>query len=363
MKILRNILIFALSLIIVLYLATKLLEPKYTDIREGNMVSEYYSGEKDHQVLFVGDCELYENVSPVELWRQYGITSYIRGSAQQLIWQSYYLLEDTLKYETPKVVVFNVLSMKYNEPQKEAYNRMSIDGMPLSLAKIRDIEASKVAGEDTASYLFPLLRYHDRWKDLSWNDVKYLFSRPKVTINGFMMRNDVKPVDWIPDAQPLADYNFGPTAWEYLDKMRDLCKSKGIQLMLVKAPSLYPFWYAQWDQQIADYAKANGLIYKNMLVSKAPGDMTPAQALPEIGLDYSADTYDGGLHLNCAGAEKLSDYLGKILQTSYFLPDLRSDSKEAAIWKPKVAAYDKWKQLQLQEIADTGKVQTFFVPG
>ena len=46
---------------------------------------------------------------------KYGITSYIRGSAQQLTWQSYYLLEDALKHETPKVVVFNVLALKYNE--------------------------------------------------------------------------------------------------------------------------------------------------------------------------------------------------------------------------------------------------------
>ena len=50
---------------------------------------------------------------------KYGITSYIRGSAQQLVWQSYYLLEETLKYEKPKVVVFNVLAMKYNEPKRK----------------------------------------------------------------------------------------------------------------------------------------------------------------------------------------------------------------------------------------------------
>ena len=87
-----------------------------------------------NDVIFIGDCEVYENISPVTLWQEYGITSYIRGSAQQLIWQSYYLLEETLRYETPKVVVFNVLSMKYNEPQNEAYNRMTVDGMKLCIS-------------------------------------------------------------------------------------------------------------------------------------------------------------------------------------------------------------------------------------
>lgn len=69
----------------------------------------------------------YTSFSPVELYNKYGITSYIRGSAQQLIWHSYYLLEEMLERENPKIVVYNVLAMKYDEPQKEAYNRMTID--------------------------------------------------------------------------------------------------------------------------------------------------------------------------------------------------------------------------------------------
>lgn len=112
-----------------LYLLQRLLAPKYAaDVVEGALIAEYYSEEKDHDVVFIGDCEVYENFSPAVLWRDYGINSYIRGSAQQLIWQSYYLLEDTLRYEKPDTVIFNVLSMQYNEPQREAYNRMTLGG-------------------------------------------------------------------------------------------------------------------------------------------------------------------------------------------------------------------------------------------
>ena len=123
----KKILRIAISTIVaigVLYLLQLLLTPKYmTGIIEGAFIAEYYENEteyeeKDHDVLFVGDCEVYENFVPQVLWEEYGIHSYIRGSAQQLIWQSYYLLEDSLRYEKPDVVVFNVLSMKYNEPQK-----------------------------------------------------------------------------------------------------------------------------------------------------------------------------------------------------------------------------------------------------
>ena len=83
-----------------LYLLQRLLVPKYqTGIVEGSMVEEYYKDASHHEVLFIGDCEVYENFSTITLWEKYGITSYIRGSAQQLTWQSYYLLEDALKYQ------------------------------------------------------------------------------------------------------------------------------------------------------------------------------------------------------------------------------------------------------------------------
>ena len=82
---------------VVLYLADLLLRPKYMgDVTEGALTAEYYEAYGDHDVLFVGDCEVYENFSTVQLWKEFGINSFIRGGAQQLVWQSYYLLEDAL---------------------------------------------------------------------------------------------------------------------------------------------------------------------------------------------------------------------------------------------------------------------------
>ena len=61
----------------------------------------------------------------------------------------------TLEYEKPKVVVFNVPSMKYNEPQKEAYNRLTLEHMKLSKHKIGAIKASMMDNEDLITYIFP----------------------------------------------------------------------------------------------------------------------------------------------------------------------------------------------------------------
>ena len=59
----------AVLLIGALYIVQRLLVPKYqTGIVEGSMVEEYYKDRSDHEVLFVGDCEVYENFSTIELW-------------------------------------------------------------------------------------------------------------------------------------------------------------------------------------------------------------------------------------------------------------------------------------------------------
>ena len=54
-----------------LWLLQRLLVPKYVDgIVEGAFVAEYYKEEKDFDVIFVGDCEVYENFSPIVLWEE-----------------------------------------------------------------------------------------------------------------------------------------------------------------------------------------------------------------------------------------------------------------------------------------------------
>jgi len=347
-KILINIAALCFA-ILILFLLQKLFMPKYvSEIREGSLIAEYYGEVKDHDVMFIGDCEVYENFSPITLWEKYGITSYIRGSAQQLIWQSYYLLEETLKYEKPKVVVFNVLSMKYNEPQKEAYNRLTLDGMKLSKSKINDIKASMMEDESFISYIFPLIRYHARWSKLTGDDFKYMFEKDQISHNGFLMRTDVKPVTVIPKGKKLADYQFGENSYDYLDRMTKLCKDNNIELILIKAPSTYPYWYDEWDTQMVNYAEKNDLTYINFL-----------DLIEEVGIDFSNDTYDGGLHLNLYGAEKLSVYFGKTLSEEFGVLDNRNVSATAKIWDEKVDSYYAMEEDQQRELAEYGYLKSY----
>lgn len=330
-----------LILVIILSFLQRLLMPKYmTNIKEGALVAEYYNNAGGNDVIFIGDCEVYENISPITLWEEFGIPSYIRGSAQQLLWHSYYLLEETLKYEKPKVVVFSVLCMMYADNEstrdldsREAYNRMTLDGMKWSTSKLKCIKASmtddELAANGVWTYIFPILRYHDRWSDLAREDFEYLFKKEEVSDNGYLMQLGIRPVQDDYARKPLVDYTFGDTCYEYLDKIVDLCRENDIQLIFMKAPSLSPVWYDEWEAQIVDYAAEHDIYYVNFLNYQE-----------EIGIDWNTDTYDMGLHLNVYGAEKLSRYLGQILIEECDLPDRRSDEKLSAVWEKKAETYN-----------------------
>lgn len=335
-----------LSLILtVLIFLQMLLVPKYmTCFQEGALIGEYYENAGDNDVIFIGDCEVYENFSPIALWEEYGITAYIRGSAQQTVWQSYYLLEETFRYEVPNVVVFNVLAMKYDTPEstgtpsrREAYNRMTLDTMRWSPSKWNAILASMTEEERTwesmFTYLFPVLRYHDRWNELTAEDFTYFFHRDAVSHNGYLMQTGVKPYTSAYAEPPLNNYNFGENSQSYLDKIVQLCKTHGVQLILIKAPSLYPIWWEEWDAWIEEYANENDLMYLNML-----------SAQTEIGIDWNTDTYDAGLHLNVYGAEKASKWFGRILMENCGISDHRNDETIAARWGEKAVRYHDQKR-------------------
>ena len=329
MRKLRVLIIIIIFILLFLFF-TRLLQPKYaTSLVEGSMISQYYRESKDHEVVFIGDCEVYANFSPMVMFEEQGIKAYVRGSSQQLIWQSYSILEETLEYETPKVVVFNVNAMRYSEPVSEAYNRLTIDYMKWSKQKIDIINSSMTEEENIWYYIFPLLRYHSRYDELSSEDFEYLLKTKDNTFNGFLVNKNIKPVESLPTQRPLGNYQFADICYEYLDKITDLCKENGIELILIKAPSLYPYWYEEYDEQMEQYAKENGIAYYNFV-----------DQIDEIGIDFSVDTYDGGLHLNLTGATKMSQYFANILAENYDLTNYRGDS----LYEQKLRDYKEFIQ-------------------
>lgn len=311
-KVVSILIIFVFTFIFL----NKLVSPKYQEsLIEGSFTSDYYESSMNHDVIIIGDCEVYENISPMEIYQTNGIKSYVRGNSQQMMWQSFYILEETLKYEKPKAVILSVNALRNGVDMKnEAYNRLVLDKMKWSNSKVKMINESMTSKESFLSYVFPILRYHSRMSELNKEDFNYLFKSDVKSYNGFVINKGVKGVDELPTKRPMPSYDFDKKNIEYLDKIRKLCEDNDIKLILVKVPSLYPYWYDEYDKYVEDYASKYDLGFYNFL-----------DYIEEIGIDYNEDTYDGGLHLNITGSSKFSKYLALMLEYDYNLKGDKQD--------------------------------------
>ena len=156
------------------------------------------------------------------------------------------------------------------------------------------------------------------------------------------------PQGEFPPAIPLMDYSFDEKSMDYLAKSVELCKERGIKVVLVHAPIIYPTWYDEWDSQVKDFAKEHDVTYFNYI-----------EHIEDIGLDMSRDTYDAGMHLNIYGAEKLADYLGEWLKSNADLTDMRTDPAVSAVYEEKLKFYEFMKQDQLSEIEQYGQLVNY----
>ena len=77
------------------------------------------------------------------------------------------------------------------------------------------------------------------------------------------------------------------------------------------------------------YALENGISYYNFV-----------DKIEEIGIDFSQDTYDAGLHLNLTGATKMSKYFAEILMQNYDLTNYRGDT----LYEEKLQEYKEFIQ-------------------
>ena len=333
--------VFVLLSALLLGTAQALLVPHDKEANpEAFLLSDYFDA--DHaladEVVFLGDCEVYEAFSPVILWQEQGISARVCGTPQQLMWHSYAVLEEVFARSAPKVVVLGVYGLVYSEPQSEAYNRMVLDHLPASSTKWKVLGDAMTEDESRASYLFPLLRYHDRWSELSWRDVTTLFeAQPPVSVRGYLVQTGVVPGDapGHEGALPPSESAFGPMALEYFDRIVSMCRDNDAALVLIKAPTdswRYP-WHDEYETQVVSLAEQYGLPYYNFL-----------NEIEAIGLDFSTDTYDRGLHLNVHGAEKLTSYFGKMLEQAYDLTDGRQNEALADAWNEDIARYEIQKE-------------------
>lgn len=336
---------FLALIILALGIAQEVLKAKF--IQDSTTIIDGFYAEKrnDIDVLFLGSSNCFCTIDPLVLYEEYGIASYDFASSSQSMDISLLYLKEALKRQKPKVVALEVNYLPGQNTSGIGEDSMlwGLTNMPLTRDKLQCIYhlLGKV-DEEYMSYVFPLLRYHERWKEISMQDYTYMSQDKTNWSKGYLRTEEVSgsPVD-------LSEYKQEGASWlderavECLGEMAKICKKEGIELILFKSPRCG--WYQYFTIEIEALAEEYGITYLdyNALVE-------------EVGLDMAKDFRDIA-HLNNQGAAKVSLHVGAYLKEHYSLPDRRKDDKENS-WDQAVA-YQKRLQLGEDYFADAVTVK------
>lgn len=240
-------------------------------------------------VLVLGDSESMTSFSPLQAWKEHGITSYVGGQYGQRVPETYGMLTRGLRKQKPKLVVLETHVLfnysNFAHELRSAENEFLCD-------------------------LFPIFRFHSFWKDAfnpkdesDHNDYKgFVIKEGRQSyLQGAYMRKTKKreEIPWL--------YRL------YLQGIISRCKKNDIPVLLYSAPSPKNYTYSRHNT-IQNFADENNLPYLDLNLKSQ-----------ELKIDWQDDTMDRGDHLNLKGAKKVTAYMGNFISQLGIVPDHRGD--------------------------------------
>lgn len=295
--------LFVAILLGLLEVSSLIFQPKSNDKAAGihyPRANGVLSEPKDSlDAIFIGDSEAYHSFVPLNIWKDYGITSYAISSPAQKLVYSMEFLKKTFDRQSPKIVF-----LETNAIFRKSYF------------------------EDEITYkseqIFPVFRYHDRWKNLQLKDLSptveytatennkgYLFTKKckpasDKAINKYMKYSDV--------SAPILSTNE-----KYLKQIAKFCENHNAKLVLISTPSTKN-WNYQRHNAMEAVSKELGVDYIDTNLLR-----------DDIPIDWKKDSKDKGDHLNYNGAVKVTKYIGQYLNDTKLFKDKRNDP-----------SYDSW---------------------
>lgn len=328
-KFLLSVLLFALIFLLTVgpitwLFARKSLEGPWDMTRK---ISGFYNEpEGEFSVMFFGSSHVYASVSPLQLWANTGVKSYVFATQLQPMWATYAYIKEALKTQDLQLIVVECNMMGGDqEYYDDGVNFSFMDDIPLSLNKIQLAFASAPEGE-RAPLLWNFMKYHGRWSELEDQDYYTKRSDLRDPYKGHVLLPDKQVVT--PEVIPMAEGESGELLdknVEYLAKIVALCEARDIDLWLIKSPSNTALEETQAlrMEQVGALAAAYGVPFDDFNA-----------CYEEIGLT-TADFYDQR-HLTGSGAVKFTNYLSILLSRRW--PNLMAQSGDEE-WAADYAAY------------------------
>ncbi len=285
------------------YLVTPQREIRIARTRSQQSLRVFNEPQNSLDVLIFGHSGAYSAISPMQMYKEHGIVSYVCAQPLQLPWESSRWLKGLLEVQSPKLVVFETDQLFYDKQTSVARNSL----------------------ENIFYDTFPVFRNHANWKKWFGKNKK----GERNLYKGYYYNTKVKPYTGKKQLVPTdRTYKIGKRHLQALEEVYELCSERGIPLMLLEVPSVIVWDYSRYNAVNA-YAQKRGVHFTDL-----------NQHLEEMKFDWKTDTRDKGDHLNYFGAQKVTEFLGRDLKANYDLPDRRADENYSA-WNDDLVRYEK----------------------
>lgn len=281
----------------------------------------YRLPEETVDVLFVGSSHVYYSYNTCQMYEDYGLAAYLLASPGQPVWISYYMIEEALKTQEPKLIVFDACTLYQRDSKFSSLSWESLISMKPSLTKWKAIQASSGGddGMDRAGAFFSFPYYHTRYSELEKNDYK---NTDRLRYNGYKPDFQKIPKSDLVRWKDVDKENFdqirpvSERTEKYLRMLIELCQNRKIPLVIVNSPYLN---HMEEKQTAYNYVS---LIADEYGVPYVDAN----EDIDEIQIDYANDMLDVS-HLNYYGGIKYTNYFSKWLTENYTLPDRRNDER------------------------------------
>ncbi|MBR5873665.1 MAG: hypothetical protein IKY90_02890 [Oscillospiraceae bacterium] len=286
-----------------LYFADRLVTPV-------GEIEEFYDEPKNSiDVLIVGGSHTMCSVSATSIYDNTGLTAYNLSTWSQPVWVSYHYIVEALKYQNPQIVILDAFGSFYDRSYFTGVDvdlvsddfaqlmKPSLNLLQLNLAR-RRVQVTKKVWEEYLN----ITKYHTRITELTEEDWQKIFidnSTPAKGYGPFYTKEDFSGYEYPVTTETRDLY---PYAEEYLLKIINLCKEKGIKLALVKIPHIADENDIMLVNTIHRIAEENGVDFLDYNSSNV------------LELDFSYDWADHG-HLNNYGAKKATEAVSNYINT------------------------------------------------
>ena len=288
-------LVFLLILIIILFIISYIFIPK-NNSEEYGMENEQAMGilgerENSIDVLVLGDSEPMASIIPMKMWKDYGITSYVCSTAGQTLPDTCKMAYDVLKKQNPKIVIL------------ETNNSYIQTKITVPMARVVNI-------------VFPITKHHNRWKNLKGADFFGAINYKETDVNrGYYYVGKVDKADfsnYMTNSDEIEEISTSNKL--YIKFLKAYVESKGAKLIMVSVPNTKNWTYQRHNAMKA-FTEQEKIEFLDMNELK-----------DEIKINWNTETGDAGEHVNYYGALKVTNYLGKWLNSKNILENHKEDS-------------------------------------